>query len=558
MTLDTEVLLKRGYFPKESTPLFSSREFGAVATGLSVDYAEKTWTAPAEFNMVKPDSLRRRLSVPNPFSQRTLARLCSENWSVIDQHLSRSTISLTRPTTSTTGRALSFCTPYNQRSYENLRRLGRARYTVVTDISDYFGSIYTHSIEWALDSKEVAKANLRSGSARRNPSLGAKLDAAARNSQEGQTKGIAASPDTSLILSELVLCSIDLEIEAAIPGASLRCIRFMDDLLFAARSRAEAEDFVHIWETALGRYHLALNPRKTEILEGPPPPDPLWHVDLRQFRIRTTSEQATVSDIYGLASKAFTLVRGFPNESVLSYAVRKIDPKHLAGRSWTTFEDFLYSAAVAEPASIDKVVRVLASAISSGKPVDRDRAGEVFNEICEYHAPLERGLQTTWAMVMLMLLGRPISSAVAEKVSKMQDNSSLLLLFNCIDLGIVDGGPPDMTTALARAEDPSAPTSEDWLLGYECSRNAWSNPQNFKSLPHWDELLQLNVAFFDPLPPSGAAATPSATSPSTPDSSSDTETSTTDAATDNTGPEPTEPFDAITGEPDAGDGLRYP
>lgn len=554
MTLSVTDLLSRGYFPKESTPMFSSQAYGKVADGLSAAYSEKTWTAPGEFNMVKPGSLRRRLSIPNPFSQRTIARLCAANWAILEQHMIQSATSLTRPVCSTAGRALAFSTPYDRRSYENLRRLGRARYTVVADISDYYGSIYTHSIEWALHTKATAKASLRSGSTRRNPSLGAKLDEAVRTAQEGQTKGIAISPDTSLIISELVLCALDVEIEALLPGISSRCIRFMDDLLFAARSRAEAEDFVHAWETVLGRYHLALNPRKTEIVDGPPPPEAPWHVDLLQFRIRRTSERATTNDIYSLASKAFTLAREYPDESILSYAVRKIDPRHLKPQSWKIFEDFLYASAVAEPASIDKVVRTLAVGMASGHSIDRARAAEVFNEICDHHAPLERGFQVSWAITFLLVLNEPLTSSAALKISKMQDNSSLLLLFNCISLGRIDGGPPDMTSAITRAEDVSATTSEDWLLGYECARNSWTSAQNFRNEAHWDELLQLDIAFFDPLTPP-AAQTSMPTPPSGDPVQPSGQEGPQDDADETAG---SEALDALSSDAEAGSDLRYP
>lgn len=505
MSPSTTDLLARGYFPKELSPMFGADDFGQASKSLTAKFPERKWTEPVEYNLIKPASLRRKLHIPNPFSQLVLSRICDSDWNTLDAHLTQSRISLTLPTFKPDGRCLHFSTPYPMRSAENLRRLGRARHTVVTDISDYYGSIYTHSIEWALHSRATAKANLHNGTTRRNPTLGARLDDSVRNGQEGQTKGIPIGPDTSLLLSEIVLSALDVEIEKRMPGSSLRCIRFMDDLMFAARSLSEAEDFLHAWETVLGRYHLALNPRKTQIIDGPPAPELPWHVALKQFRIRQNSELATTNDIYSFASAAFTLTREYPGEQVLSYAVRRISPVHLKPNSWSAFEDFVYAAAVAEPASIDKVARVLRNAISAGHRIDRDRAAEVLNEICEYHAPFERGFQVSWAMTTLLILGRPMTEEAAQAVSRMQDNCCLLLLFNFIDLNMVGPSSPDMSAAIARAEDADAFNSNDWLLGYECARNSWTAGAAFLSEAHWAELLQRDIAFFKPLKPKSAS-----------------------------------------------------
>jgi hypothetical protein len=61
--------------------------------------------------------------------------------------------------------------------------------------------MYTHSLAWALDSKENVKTNLRS----RISSVGDDLDLAARNGQEKQTKGIPVGPDSSQVLAEIIL-----------------------------------------------------------------------------------------------------------------------------------------------------------------------------------------------------------------------------------------------------------------------------------------------------------------------------------------------------------------
>lgn len=72
---------------------------------------------------------------------------------------------------------------------EQARLVVRARAPLIvrTDINQFYGSIYTHSIPWALHGKATAKAN-------RSPALlGNALDECVRNAQDGQTIGVPGS-----------------------------------------------------------------------------------------------------------------------------------------------------------------------------------------------------------------------------------------------------------------------------------------------------------------------------------------------------------------------------
>ena len=251
--------LARGYLPRELPPVFSSRTF-ATAAPLLAAAVPNDWTIPVALNLARPGTLRRHLAIPNPFSQMTLVAACSMNWSILDTHLHRSNISLTRPVLSSTGRALGFRVPFPDRASERVKRMGRARYTLRSDISECYRSIYTHSIEWALHTKAVAKANLASRGSRL---LGGVLDSSLRNGQDGQTKGLPIGPDTSLLLAEIILCAIDEQLQRRYPQTYDFCTRFVDDLEFSAQSQGEAEDVLSAWDSLLNSYDLSLNPTKT-------------------------------------------------------------------------------------------------------------------------------------------------------------------------------------------------------------------------------------------------------------------------------------------------------
>lgn len=84
-----------------------------------------------------------------------------------------------------------------------MTRVG-SRYLLKADISQFYPSIYTHTIPWALHSKATAKAGQRDVELAGNV-----LDKELQACQHGQTKGIAIGPDTSLGIAELLLSPID-------------------------------------------------------------------------------------------------------------------------------------------------------------------------------------------------------------------------------------------------------------------------------------------------------------------------------------------------------------
>ncbi len=72
-------------------------------------------------------------------------------------------------------------------------------FEVVTDVSRYYGTIYTHIIPWIIHTKVIAKAKRKDLTL-----LGNLLDKKLRESNSGQTLGIPIGSDTSLVIAEII------------------------------------------------------------------------------------------------------------------------------------------------------------------------------------------------------------------------------------------------------------------------------------------------------------------------------------------------------------------
>lgn len=181
------------------------------------------------------------------------------------------------------------------------------------------------------------------------------------------------------------------------------------------------------------------------------------------------------------------------------------------------YSDLALSVIVAEPVALEVAHDAFLQAQAAGYQLDLAAIGETLNEIFLYHAPLEHGSEVAWSLYILRELGLKVSSDAAARVVRMRDNCSLLLLMEATTSGMIDGTPPPLTGVIAKAEDPNAPVSEDWLLAYEAGRLGWANDGAFQALAHWAELRKLGVRFFlTKAAVKSAAATTTTTKPLSP------------------------------------------
>lgn len=232
MTSPLSIILARGYFPKELPPPFNTKSFGAFAdtapVALHLDITKKgsksNLTAlPAIHNQARSGTLRRKLSIPNPVSQYQVARAVAEGWRTLKSACAVSPISLTTPRYLKHGlRAINTRHAFDAIPVARARSRVASRYLLTTDLSQFYPSIYTHSIPWALHTKSVAKARQNDYTL-----LGNVLDLAIRNGQDKQTVGIPIGPDTSLVIAEVILSSVDAKLGGAI---TKRGFRYIDDI----------------------------------------------------------------------------------------------------------------------------------------------------------------------------------------------------------------------------------------------------------------------------------------------------------------------------------------
>lgn len=96
----------------------------------------------------------------------------------------------------------------------------RYEYFVETDITNFYPSIYTHSLAWALHGKQTSRDDDAFDL------FGNKIDKLFQNANDGCTNGLAIGPVVSDLFSEVLLAAIDAKASSELDGMDFLGVRF--------------------------------------------------------------------------------------------------------------------------------------------------------------------------------------------------------------------------------------------------------------------------------------------------------------------------------------------
>lgn len=148
---------------------------------------------------------------------------------------------------------------------ESINKSLQFKYLFITDIANFYPSIYTHSIPWAIYTKEEAKAARGAG---RN--LGDQIDYALRQMQWGQTNGIPQGSALMDFIAEIVLGYADELLGQRLESENINdyhIIRYRDDYRIFTNSKEDAEAIARHLTVILQGLGLQLNASKTSLTE---------------------------------------------------------------------------------------------------------------------------------------------------------------------------------------------------------------------------------------------------------------------------------------------------
>ena len=449
-------LLQHNYFPRiaadgtELPPCFTSVGF---TQQIAEQVVASVGSRPGGYDSVvarvtRFDLVARHLSIPHPRAYAELALFLAEHWDSELSHLTSSARSRLKPHVHDDGRIFSM----HETRVKRLRQPVTASKQVKADVNTFYGSIYTHSLPWALLGFQEAKAQ------QRNRSLWAnKLDELVRQTQRAETSGIAIGPGTSAIIGEILLQQVDSQLE------DYAYTRYIDDFVCMASSDSEAQGFLRALASALSEFGLELNPRKTQIADLPVPSASSWVRQLLQFT--RSMKPRRWSDVSALVDLAIDLTRADAEASSLRYALKVVEGSTKVKRKRVARELFetLLSLATPRPISIPFLARHL---IRFREQIQLPYAGAL-NELIVFHAEQARTDAVTWLLYACLKLSVSVSDEAAAAVLSQRD---------CLALSLLSLSLTHRSQVVAVAEQIVRQPSDEfephrfWVLLYELRR----------------------------------------------------------------------------------------
>lgn len=314
-------LLQKNYFPNhrvhspELPPFLHTRNLTPAASAAIIQagrpsqpYRGCDYTL---YTLTRFNGGPRVCGIPHPYPYCVLVDRIHSDWNRIEPQI-QSEVSEIQARSHPDGRL--FIMDYGDHRFKSERYLNNqscALYVARADIANFYPSLYTHSIPWAIVGIDVAKGNTSANLWYNG------LDRDIRMCRRAETNGVSVGPGTSSLAAEIVLSQIDRALQRR-----FKYERFIDDYRCYAESRSEAQSFLNLLEAELAKYSLYLNFKKTAIHELPDAEIPQWIDDLR-----ITSLTSRVDDFYEVKlflSRAIETAQEFPDGSVLKYALHAL------------------------------------------------------------------------------------------------------------------------------------------------------------------------------------------------------------------------------------------
>lgn len=186
--INPELLVTKGLFPENLPPAFTTESVWNALGAKQLAYVA-TPKAIGElclYNSSKRGGQRRTFAIPHPLFIKEQALFFQKHWPDIEALFDTAHGSASRPDFDVAGPRHVRITSHRDLPKIRLQRLSRFKFCVVTDVSRFFYSIYTHAFPWALNGKAAAKKDNDKDSSK---VFGNRLDFLFRQAQAKQTIG---------------------------------------------------------------------------------------------------------------------------------------------------------------------------------------------------------------------------------------------------------------------------------------------------------------------------------------------------------------------------------
>jgi hypothetical protein len=480
-------LLAKGYLPKELVPNFSSKDFADFySDSTNFPRIQKPpnppQSEPSKYPINRAGGHYRVLHVPNPFHIGPVAVLISSNLSEFLKRTGRSKNSLSRPRFNPSHSRI-FEPVFSQTGRKRREALLRAngRYVLKLDIKEFYPSLYTHAIAWAISPQSRLKRNWRN-----QRMLGNKVDNAFRMAQSRRSVGVPIGPDLSFLIAEVVLCKVD----ANLKKHKIKYLRWYDDFSIVCNSIEEAETIKTTIGDELSNFNLSINSRKTAINELPHAIEHEWRDEMRTYSLSDN-----VFSVQGFFDLAFRYAKLYPDENVLNYCVGRLFVISEYERNINLVLANLSQCVLAERGCCSKFVSLVAHWIGSGIRFEVDVIEELANRLAVRIGQNSAVNDTVWILSLIIHMRIRLNPASVKALNKNKNPFLAIICMHALHEGLLNGFAIKFWQEKVKSDELYGP---DWIAIYEGVRHGWlKDPNNIvQNDSQFGHLLTEDVEFY--------------------------------------------------------------
>jgi hypothetical protein len=354
-----------------------------------------------------------------------------------------------------------------------------------TDINQFYPSLYTHAVGWAVDPQLRSKANWK-----KTNFLGKQIDQALMDMDGKVSQGIPIGTDISFLLAEVVLAAVD----KAIKPSPAHSFRWYDDYEFAFETSQEAEVALKKLNKELARYRLRLNTKKTSITRLPSPVQDEWQETLRQAARRGFSDPR---DMVKYFDTAFRLRDDFPDANVLAFTLghlfKVVSPAADVAR---IANSCITQTILCEPGTAQKAFALFSFWHLNGLSLDTKLITSTINQVVLRHEARGFSSDVAWALAFCLEQKVELSSKAAQILSAFHDDFTALQALHMHAVGLL---PKKFdSNGISRFIKCADLDREHWLIAYESVRHGFLSTceRAVKKNLVFSDLLGRGVTFY--------------------------------------------------------------
>lgn len=416
-----ESLLRQNFLPRQA-PRGSEMPPSIISTSFTLEVARAILAQgrgrehdAMPYRLTRFDLTLRHALVPHPAPYARLVCGIADHWEKFSD-IADNPSSVLRPMLHPDGRVFVM-SGYGEALADAKLREGTesfgSQFVVHTDIKNFYPSIYSHAIAWALAPNKIEAKQNRDGQVWFN-----QIDALFRWCRRNETNGVPIGPGTSNIASEIILGRVD---QGMRDNGYTGFVRYIDDYTFYAKSQEEARAFIRDLQNELLRFELHLNGTKTKITPLPVTTRLEW---ISQLVLNRPGPSETIDGVRAYLDLALELATKHPSGSVLRYAFHVIASSDLPEGCLEQLAQQILNLSFHWPVLVPTVAEMFERDDFDGSPFAQD-----LNSLaCEFVRNRQTDA-TCWVLDVLLSNGLEVAASTIGAIIAAEDCVPLTLLY---------------------------------------------------------------------------------------------------------------------------------